>query len=293
MRQLLDKVTSSEVWMRSPQWRWNLALASRADPHESLAPLRVDDSLHEAATFYRNVCTQREAYAYRRRVYPEMSLAFSLWAGATPRSMLDDEAGKGGWRGLIDALLLAGLPYDQFASALGVHVPADAVRLYHDSFFDVSSYIDSSPAVFVNVLGASDQRLPELKGMESNCTLRLFAFTWGPDHTLDYFFSRNKGSNKMHSRWLKSLANEIITRQAVAIAMDRRNLFREDCREVLELARKHWAMPEEEVASVEEEMRRKFLYETVTLLDNQLRKADVLRAEKEMTRAQALAEVQL
>ena len=52
-------------------------------------------------------------------------------------------------------------------------------------------------------------------------------------------------------------------------------------------------MPEEEIGSVEDEMRRRFLHETVTLLDHKLRNADKLKAEKELTRAQALAEVQL
>jgi hypothetical protein len=292
MRQFLEKVTSVPVWMRPPHWRWQTALASRANPHTTVAPLRSDNSLYEASTFYRHVCSQREAYSYRKRVFPEMNIAFSWYAGANPRNVIEDEAGTGGWRGVIDALLLAGLPFDDFGSALGVDIVTDSIRLYHDTFFDVSSYLDSEPAVFVNVLGISDQKMPKLSSTDPSM-LKLFAYTWGPDATLEYFFSKNKGSNKMHSRWLKQLANEIITRQAVTIAMDRRNLYKEECREVLELARKHWAMPEDEVSSVEEEMRRRFLHETVTLLDNQLRKADVVRAEKDVTRAQALAEVQI
>jgi len=52
-------------------------------------------------------------------------------------------------------------------------------------------------------------------------------------------------------------------------------------------------MPEEEVSSVEEEMRRKFLHETVTLLDSQLRNLDQIRAERDLTREQAMAEVEL
>jgi hypothetical protein len=292
MRQLLEKELVLEPWQRAPQWRWNIALASRAslDP---VTPLKTDSSLYEAAGFYRHVCQQRNGFVYRKRVYPEMSMAFALWAGAHTRTPLDDQAGKSGWRGIIDALLLAGLPPDQFRTALRIDMPRDAIRLYHDMFFDVGSYLDSEPAVFINVLGASEQKLPEVSKLESNCMLRLFAYTWGPDATLEYFFSRNKGVNKMHQRWLKMLANEIITRQAVSIAMDRRNFYREDCREILDMARKTWEMPEDEVSSVEEEMRKKFLHETVTLLDNQLRKADVLRAEKELTRAQALAEVQI
>ena len=298
MRALLDKEQALRPWQRAPQWRWNIALAGRAAV-DGLSALRIDDSLYEAASFYRHVCAQRNAFMYRNRVYPEMSLAFSVWAGAGARSSLEDGAGKGGWRALIDALILAGLPFDQFASALKVDLPADAVKAYHDVFFDVGAYLESEPAVFINVLGTSDQLLtPEKKqslsgNMDPGCMLRLFAYTWGPDRTLEYFFSRNKGVDKMHQRWLKTLTNDLITRQAVSVALDSRNIYKEECRGVLDLARQHWQMPEEEVGSVEDEMRRKFLHETVTLLDYRLRRADKLRAEKEMTRAQALAEVQL
>ena len=292
MRQMYDKLPE-KLYMRAPQWRWNLALASRASPQEPVALFRPDNSLYEATTFYRHLCFQRQAYAYRKRVFSEMNLAFSLWAGANPRTVIDDESGAGGWRAVIDSLLLAGLPFDQFAPALGVDLPRDSIKLYHDVFFDINSYLESAPAIFINVLGASEQKLPKIQNMESQTMLRLFAYTWGPDHMLEYFFSRNKGANKMHARWLKQLANDIITRQAVSIAMDRRNFYKEECREVLELARKHWVMPEEDVSSVEDEMKKKFLHEMLTLLDHQLRTADVLKAEKDMTRAQALAEVQL
>jgi len=232
MRQLLEK-QPSQVFMRAPQWRWNIALASKANPSDSLAPLRPDGSLYESASFYRHLCRQRDAYAYRRRTWPDMSLAYGLWAGASPRSGLgDDTSGAGGWRGLIDALLLAGLPFESFSNALRIDMPSDAVHLYHDNFFDVRSYLDSEPAVFVNVLGAGEQTLPMGKNVETNCMLRLFAYTWGPDAVLEYFFSRNKGVNRMHARWLKSLANEIITRQAIAVAMDKRNFYKEECREI-------------------------------------------------------------
>lgn len=293
MLKLLEKTTATPVWMRAPQWRWNIALASRSSPLTPLGSLRSDCSLYEGATFYRHLCRQRQDYGYRRRVYPEMTMAYSIWAGANPLGALDDTCGRGGWRRVVEALLLAGLPFDSFRSALGVDLPADVVHLYHDAFFDVHEYLASAPAIWINVLGASDQTLPDMHHADSGMMMRLFAYTWGPDALLESFYSKRKGVNKMHDRWLKTLVNDIITRQAVGMAMDRRNFFKEDCREVFELARKHWQMPEQEVSSVEDEMRKKFLYETVTLLDDRLKRADVLRAEKELTAKEALEAVEI
>ena len=292
MNDLLEKTITTPIYMRSPNWRWSLALSARADPFETPAKFRSDDSLHESAQFYRNLCFNRKAYASRSKAYPEMSLAYNLYEG-------NGIAARGGasWRGLIDSLLLAGLEFDNFSAALGVEMPADAVKLYHDNFFDVRPYLSSEPAVYTNILSASDQPLAsEAPGsapeQEKNCLLRLFGYVWGPHDLLEYFYSRSRGQNRMHSQWIRASAGEILSQQALQVSMNRRSLFKEECVEVYKLAQKNWAMPVQELGSIEAEIRKNFLHKTVTLLSDRLRAADKIRAERGVAREQALAEVE-
>ena len=294
MNDLLEKTLSTPVFMRSPHWRWALALAARANPFQTPSRLRSDGSLYEAAQYYQNLCLNKHAHATRRQTYPEMSMAHMLYTDA---GMADTKGGPG-WRWLIDALLLAGLEFDNFASALAVDLPADAVKLYHDTFFDVQPYLNSEPAVYTNILSVSDQPLgpssiaspPE---PEKCCLLRLFGYVWGPHDLLEYFYSRSRGQNRMHSQWVRASAGEMLSQQALTVSMSRRDLFREECVDVFKMAQKNWAMPPQELGSVEAEIRKSFLHRTVNLLSDRLRAADKIRAERAITKERALAEVTL
>ena len=301
MLNALEKTLAVPSFMRAPQWRWNLTLHSRAQPFETPTQFRRDDSLYESAQFYRNQCMNKDGYAYRRRTYPEMLMAHNLYTDVSETSLV---TGGSRWRGLIDSLLLAGLGFDEFSSALGLDLPADAIRLYHDVFFDVRDYIHSEPAVYVNVLSVSDQDLGiDVNGstvspkkaleLERNCVLRLFGYVWGPHALLEYFFSRARGQNRMHTQWVRASAVELLSQQALTSSMNRRNIYKEECVEIYKLAQKNWSIPAQEVSSVETEIRQRFLHQTVTLISDRLRTADRLRAERGLSREQAYAEVRL
>lgn len=278
--------------MRDPQWRWKLALALRADPSQSILSFRSDPALREAAEFYRSLCLRPDDHRYRREVHPAMTVAYAIWAGAslTSRSGL---AGHGRWRGIIEALLLAGMPFGDFSAALGVDLPARVVRAYHDVFFDVNSYLDSEPAVHVNVLSAAEQELrpgEAIRSLERNCLLRLFAYTWGPEALLSFFFSRSRGQNLAHSRWLRMLAGDILTRDVVCEAIGQRGAYTDECVATWKLAQAHWQLPEDSMSSVEDELRSRFLHESVQLLGDTLSRADQLKAMRDMSREEALQE---
>ena len=276
-----------------------MSLALRANPFVTEARYRSDDSLYEASRFYRSVCQNRTAYRYRRRAFPEMLLAYNLYTDAAPLLAPGRgfEAAAGvRWRNLLDALLLSGLEFDNFSSALGVDLPADAIRLYHDAYFDVREYITSEPAVYTNVLSVSDQPLGEgdegaPKSLEQTCLVKVFGYVWGPHALLEHFFSRSRGQNRVHQQWVRAMATDLLNRQALAASIDVRNMYREESIELYKLAQKNWQIPQEEISDVESEIRRRFLHSTVTLLSDKLQRADKLRAEKELTRQQALQEI--
>lgn len=290
MESALERTLSLPLWMRDPQWRWKLALNLRADPSQSIVALRRDRALHEAASFYQSLCRDPQGWAYRRRRFPDMVQAYGIWAGAGLTSR-DGVRAQGRWRGIIEAMLLTGMPFDQFSAALGVSLPAGVVRAYHDTFFDVSSYLSSEPAIYVNVLGAAEQELKpggEIGQLERNCLLRLFAYTWGAEELLSYFFSRARGQNMAHSRWMRILAGELLTRDVVYRAIGQRGAYTKECIDTWKLAQANWQLPQETLGSVEDEIRKRFLHETVALLSDTLSRADEIKAHRDVTRAEAM-----
>jgi hypothetical protein len=290
MEHALERTLSLPLWMRDPQWRWKLALVLRADPSKSIVSFRQDTSLHEAAAFFKSLCQAPDNHVYRRRRFPDMCVAYAMWAGASMTSLKGIQ-GTGRWRGIIESLILTGLPAGDFSAALGVPVSPRVVRLYHDVFFDVGSYLESSPAVHVNVLSAAEQKLDpqgSMGPMEQNCLLRLFAYTWGAEALVSYFFSRNRGQNMAHSRWLRQLAGDILTRDVVCEAIGQRGAYRKECIDTWKLAQAHWQMPAETLGSVEDEIRKRFLHETVQLLGDRLSRADEMRAMRDISRTEAV-----
>ncbi len=288
----LERTLALPLWMRDPQWRWKLALLLRADTSASIIPFRSDSSLYEAAGFFRSLCRQPLEHAYRKRHYPEMILAYAIWNGVSMMAPTRGGGGRGNWRGIIEAMILSGVEPADFSPALGVDLPADSVTLYRDVFFDVTSYLNSEPAIHVNVLGTSEQELHDRIGthgnMEHNCLLKLFAYSWGPDALLSYFFSKSRGQNMAHTRWLRMLAGEILTRQTVRDALNSRSLYKKECLEIFKVALKNWEMPPESLSTVEDDIRRRFLHETVQLLSDTLSRADKFRAMDGMRRDEAL-----
>ena len=294
MENALERTLALPVWMRDPQWRWKLALMPRANPMLSIVPLRRDDSLYLAARFFKSLCRRPGDHAYRRRTYPEMIVAYAIWAGAS-LTAIAGLGGAGRWRGLVESLLLTDLPYSSFSEAIGVDMPAGVVRLYHDVFFDVRSYIDSEPAVYANVLSAAEQQLSPagISGtLERNCLLRLFSYTWGAEALLSYFFSRARGQNMAHSRWMRLLAGEVLTQQVVHDAISRRAFCLKECQDTFKMAQTYWQMPPQSIGSVEEEVRKRFLHDTVMLLSDTLSQADRMKAMRGISREQALEEAQ-
>lgn len=284
MPEKLESYLSRPVWMRPTSWRWMSVLELRAGEGRPGFRVPVDASLHESALFYRHLCEQPERFSIRNRRFPEMSLAYQMFGEST---------GDSQWRGLLDSLLLTDMDPADFSGCLNLDIPADTVRLYHDCFFDVRSYLTSDPAIHINVLSAAEQDLSRraMKNMERNCMLRLFAYHWGADALLEYYFSRGTGQRRAQQRWFRSLAAELVTAQAAEIAMNRRSLQKEECIEVFKLAQSNWKLPEDTLASAEEEMRQKFLHDTVQILDRNLKQAEELRMHRDISREQALREV--
>lgn len=292
MESVLEKLLALPIWMRDPQWRWKVALILRADPTKKLNSLRYDESLYIAASFYQHLCKYPDNPAYRRRVYPDMVMAYAIWSGDVSLAY-NDVNGSGKWRGILEALLLTDVPFQDFSAVLGVDIPANVVKLYHDVFFDVRSYIDSEPAIYVNVLSAADQELSpdgQIGQLERNCFLRLFAYTWGAEALISYFFSRARGQNMAHTRWVRMLAGDILTRNAVCTAINHRALYKKECRETFQLAQMYWQLPVESVGTVEDEIKKRFLHATVQFLSDRLSRADRIKATRELSREEALEE---
>lgn len=284
----LDRERALPAFLRDPQWRWKLALTLRANPTRNINEFRSDPQLHEAASFYRSMCVGPHNHNYRKARHPEMTIAYALWSGAQ-LSPVAGVYGRGGWRGIIEALLLTDVDPADFSTLLRVDIPADTIRLYTSNYFDVKPYLDSEPAVHINVLSAAEQNLSKHPAQpEMNCMLRLFAYTWGADALLSHFYSRSAGQSLTHQRWMRVLAGEVLTRQVAMDALSRRNMYKEEYVNLFKVAQKNWEMPGTDVDAVEDEIKKRFLHETVTVLGDRLARADKLRASNELTRAQAL-----
>ncbi len=103
------------------------------------------------------------------RKYPGCRAALEVFSDSRP----------GGWKWMMEALLMSSDTDRQLADLIGDRKAEKAVQAYRKLFFDIDDYRDSPMAVSVNVLASAGNRAGVMG--TSDYVWKLFSYTWGAE----------------------------------------------------------------------------------------------------------------
>jgi hypothetical protein len=219
-------------YLRHPQWRWSVASRCLTDPSLSVEQaLRAshagkDRWLAEACSFYskRNAVAVDDPSCMLQ--HPVMFEAFLLHA---------DCKEEGGFRWLLEALLMTGESYDKIASVFNpLHGPA-VVEMYQKVYFDVSYYLKNRACTFCTILAASIRESDP--NYDADVTWKMLAYDRGFDAFLELIKFKTGGRMPDH---LIEYMNQVSSHRRVYneyhITQSLRSSMREEAAQIAEQA---------------------------------------------------------
>lgn len=251
----LDDYLIKPDWIKPPCWRWTLIARQLANLTSPVKQITKDSVLIEGSRFYQDKTVNKITERACMKKYPEMKLAYDLFQKSEP----------GGWRWYIEGLLMTGVDDSEIRKLLGIDVPKDALKLFRQMYFDISSYRESELAVMANVLSSARNHM----NVENDCDFlwKHFAYVWGPDPFIQMFGVRRTEVKRDFIKWFKSQVRADISAFSFRCTSNLRELHSEDVREVLSLAKDFWTMPEGEVNVIADQAAQENLAEIFKHLD--------------------------
>jgi len=161
--------------LRPPGWRW-LRAGYLVDNGRRLSRCRDDNKVWDAVAFYRALRSCQDERG-RARLARKMPAFFEAWQVYQQASLVRWE---------VEARLLANEETEAIARKCGLS--ANAVEVFHDTFFSVRPHLRARDWIMNCVIGPKVHR--GLKETDQDELLKLYAFAGGPlvvDSLMDYF----------------------------------------------------------------------------------------------------------
>ncbi len=185
----IENIPSS--WRRPPMYRW---MKINEIPDD--ASLKGLDPWISKGCGFRREWSDRVPSDKLDVKYPGVREAVETFADNKP----------GGWRWMLEALLMTPETDKALASHIGANEAEPVITAYRKLFFDIDLYRHSPVSVSVNVLASAGNRAGVM-GV-SDYVWKLFAYTWGAEGFIEAV-CKGTGSGLMEEQQKKWLAATI------------------------------------------------------------------------------------
>ena len=189
------------IGMRSPQWRWQIALAAKIYGQRSTGEAIRDHNIRRYVQFLDIPKKEMVNSMYIQRRFPDIYLA----------SEINNQSGFGRHKWMVEALIMGRCTSTTIAKHLVLGKDGvKALCMYKQLYFDVEPLLDSPLAVFTNVLSG---RITDTDAT-LNCDYlwKAIAYAWGWRAFVDIIQGHlmpmainNKGLNKRLLEWQKKV----------------------------------------------------------------------------------------